>query len=441
MTANNTVRRRHFLKTTAGGTAAFGLAGCVGDTGGSVTISARFMDAPGFEDFFDEHTQAFEEETGVEVEVELIGWNGAFSQQLTSITSRSGPDVEEIASSWLPQQAEANGWMDLREIDDIDVGTDTYFEPPVEIAEYDGMIVGSPWYWGPRAHIQYEPMMEEAGLSGSPETWDELIEMGEQFNEENDDDDQYLFGLSTLQNAGSQFFSTMLWQNGGDLLSDDYSEPLFHHEEGIEAANFWKDLFYEHDVMESSASEWGTDEAQSAFIDQRMASTWGTLQFIFEYADQDGVSTDDFTANPLPAGPRGESAVFYGLELVGIHPWTDHPEESAQWVNYLARPEVNAELAETVSMLPAVEESFDYDAFQSPIFQSFRDEILPTGRTFPQFYGWGEIENVLNSTMQQIITDAATGNWEPGDTEAQLEEAAGQVQSIIDDADPELEEE
>jgi multiple sugar transport system substrate-binding protein len=394
-----------------------------------VTITTRHMTAPGLEDRLEKHTKRFKEKTGITVKYQTMGWGSAKSKQMASIGSRSGPDVEEIASTWIPQQAAAGGWMDMKTIKGFDIKSDRFFDPPMKVSKYNGKVVGMPWYWGPRGHLTYDPLMKKAGISKAPGTWDQLVKQGKAFHREFPE--KHLLALPGVNAAVSHLFANFLWQNGGMLLNEDNTEATFNTDRGVRAANFWRKLITKNPTVPKASVQWDGPARDSAFINKRVGSVWGALPTVNTFTEQEGVSRKDFSIAKLPKGPHGESSVFFGLELVGIHPWTDHPEASAKWVNYLMQPEVNADFALAVGFLPTVMKAFELKQFQGHLFQSFKNEILPTGRTFPQVQGWGQIETILVDAVSGILTNAATGNWNKGDTRNVLDTAAKQADSIL----------
>jgi multiple sugar transport system substrate-binding protein len=418
--------RRSFLKTAGITTAGVALSGCTGlmggsSSGGSVTIKTRHYPTGQIGSFLEKHTAQFEKETGITVEYETMEWSTGKRKQVSSMTAKSGPDVGEIPSTYIPQFAQLGGFMDIQDID-IDIDPDNFYDDPVEIGHYKDEFVGIPWFWGPRGHLSYTPLLRKAGINGSPSTWDDMIRQGKKFHKKYPD--KYLFGIPAQENV-SHFFADFLWQNGGTLLTDDKSKVAFDSKQGVKAMNFYKNLQSKFDVMPKSTAEWKGTNRDTAFTNHKIQSTWASLATVDAMVEKKEISKDEINIAKLPAGPgpKGQSASFYGLELVGIHPWTDHPEESAKWLAYLARPEVNADIAKRTGFLPTVKKSFEQEYFQTPIWQSFRD-LTASGKTFPQVKGWTKVENAINSAVSGILVDAATGKWSKGDTKAALKEAA-----------------
>lgn len=373
-----------------------------------------------------EHTEKFKEETGITVEYETMSWQSGKTKQMNSMASRSGPDVGEIPSTYIPQFAKANGFMDVTEAG-VNVKKSDFYEQTVKIGQYNGKFMGIPWFWGPRGHLSYTPLLRKAGIEGPPSTWSELRQQGRQFRKKYPK--KYLFGIPAQENV-SHFFADFLWQNGGELLDDDGSKAVFNSEKGVQAMNFYKNLQSKYDVMPPETAEWKGTARDNAFTSHEIQSTWAAPATVPTLLDQKGVSKEDINIAKLPAGPNGESASFFGLELVGIHPWTDHPEESAKWLEYLARPTVNADFAYNTGFLPAVKKAFKKERFQTKIWQSFAD-LTSSGKTFPSVEGWAKIETEINETVSGILVQAATGKWNDGDTRAKLDAAAKKANEIL----------
>ncbi|WP_248517826.1 extracellular solute-binding protein [Salinarchaeum laminariae] len=421
--------RRKFLKVSGAATA-FGLAGCLQD-GGSGALQTQYMDTPGYEDFFSKHTSKFEEETGIEVEYDFVGWGDAKSTMQSNMTAKSGPDVHEIASTWIPAQVEAGGWMDLRDEAAAQQLPDTsnYPSGALEVGQFDDMLVGIPWYWGPRAWQESGPKMDEAGIEGSPENWDELVSQGTAYNEVTSDGDY--FGAMSGGIEPGRNFAMFLWQNGGSLLNEDNSAPAFNSEAGVEAMNFYKDLIVEHEIIPEASLDWESSGLQSAFAGGEVASTWGALSMTNAYADADGNSRDELRVSAPPKGPDGDSGTFFGMELLGIASWSNKVEEAAQWIDYLAQPEVNAELADIAGFLPPTSGGMNTELYSDPFYETFDEEVFPAAKTYPQVRGWGEIETEIYQTATDILNSAVTGNWSEGDTKSALDDAASVAEEAL----------
>lgn len=444
-------KRRRFIKSAGAATVTL-LAGCGGsdssestpgdggdgDSGASTgdqsnsitTLTVRHFVNDHIETFYEKHNPILKKEHGIKVDFETMGWGVARKKQNNSISTRTGPDVEEIASTWMPQQVNSDGWMDLGEAG-VSMPTDNIYESPLQIGEFDGVRAGFPWFWGPRGHIYYKSLFEEAGIDGSPSTWDELANDATKYNKQAEKWEQegyntrYLFGIPGANNwAVVQYYMMLIWQNGGSVI--DGSKPTFDSDAAVEALNFYKDLSTTHKASPQASVEWNGVARNNAFSSKRIASTWQGLRVANEIDAELGVGKP-------PAGPRGESSTFFGVNLMGIHPWTKKKSAAATFIEYLMQPAVNAELAKGSGFLPTIKSSFEQEAFQGELYQSFSEDVLNStnAKTAPQVVGWGDVSGAIKGAVTKVLTKAATNSWSEGDTQAALQQAAMQAENAL----------
>lgn len=397
------------------------------------TLSVRHFVNSHLETFYEEHAPVLKREHGIEVEWETMGWGVARQNQSNSITSRDGPDVEEIASTWMPQQVNSDGWMDLEEAG-VELPEDQIYDSPMEIGKYDGVTAGFPWFWGPRGHVYYEGLFEEAGVDGPPSSWDEMISDAQTYNQKAQEwkDQGYnqrrLFGIPGANNwAVVQYYMMFVWQNGGEMLSD--GEAAFNSDAGVEALNFYKNLAGEHQISPRASVEWNGPARNNAFKSQRIASTWQGLRV----ANQIDNPNETLGVGKPPAGPNGESSTFFGVNLMGIHPWTEKTDAAATFIEYLMQPDVNAGLAKGSGFLPTIKEGFQQEAFQGELYQTFANDVLEgtNAKTAPQVVGWGDVSGAVQSAITDVLTAAATDSWSEGDTRQALDQAAQQANNAL----------
>ncbi len=398
------------------------------------TLSLRMFANSAKEKFINDHNPKMREEIGVEVDYETMGWSNAKKVQNNSITSGSGPDVEEIASTWMPKQINSNGWMDMGEAG-VDLPEDKIYDSPMEIGKFDGVTAGFPWFWGPRAHLYYDGMMESAGIDGAPSTWDEMIEDAKTFNgwaekqASSGFQQKSLFGIPGANNwAVTQYYMMLLWQNGGQML-DDNNKAVFNSDKAVQAMNFYKDLAGANNISPRSSIEWNGTARNNAFISKQIASTWAGITMKSNISNPQ----KNLTAGAPPAGPNGDPSTFFGVNLIGIHPWTDKQRAAAKFVEYLTRADVNADLAKRRGFLPSVKESFQAPAIQNnSLFQEFNTLLEDTNaKTAPQVVGWGGVANSLKGAIVDILTKESTGNWSQGDTKKRLDAAVTQANDAL----------
>lgn len=95
-----------------------------------------------------ELAQKFTKDTGIEVKVQVIPWANAHDKLLTAVASKSGPDVVQMGTTWMPEFVEAGALLDITK--DVEksknMNSDLFFPGSVKTTQFDGKTYGVPWY-------------------------------------------------------------------------------------------------------------------------------------------------------------------------------------------------------------------------------------------------------------------------------------------------------
>src|SRR3954468_16268052 len=122
--------------------------------------------------------QGFERQTGVNVKVELVGWDVQFDRIRNAAVSGGGPDVTQAGTTQVPFFAALNGFADLNgRVKDI--GGKGAYAPGIwqttQLAGRDGTYA-VPWFTEARAIYYRKDVLDKAGVD--PKTafkdWDSL---------------------------------------------------------------------------------------------------------------------------------------------------------------------------------------------------------------------------------------------------------------------------
>lgn len=194
---------------------------------------------------------------GVTIKYEVMPEGDVGSKLSTAAVAGTGPDFSVLNEEWrveyqrngllapLPKDIFPQEWRDLL--------TST----PTLTAEDGELYVTSLGAMG--AVIYYDKsLFEQYGLTEEdvPQTWDEVIEVGKQTVKWNDD--------GTLDTAGFGVNGLAVWmwfdlvaQNGGHFYDEGVTKALWNEPAGVEAAQFIRDLHYEHKLTSEKIPWWG----------------------------------------------------------------------------------------------------------------------------------------------------------------------------------------
>lgn len=145
------------------------------------------------------------------------------SALMVGATRGSGPDVALVGTFEIRQFAEAGILEDLKPLMDGPDGVDTAGWPPTLRAAGE---VGEGLYWVPlnvSVPVLYlnEAHLQEAGLSGPPQSWDEFFEYARRLTKRDADGKVIRRGLSLWDITWP--LVSLIWSEGGEVTNRDYT--------------------------------------------------------------------------------------------------------------------------------------------------------------------------------------------------------------------------
>jgi ABC-type glycerol-3-phosphate transport system substrate-binding protein len=132
------------------------------------------------------YAQLFEEETGIKVEVDFVGWAEIYNKTVTTLAAGGGGyDIVFVPSANAVEFA-SGGWFAPIDSAIPDDERGDWLESVVDLYTYDGSLIAMPWYAGGAHFISNAANLEGAGVDpASIAAWDEgaaaggaLIEAG-----------------------------------------------------------------------------------------------------------------------------------------------------------------------------------------------------------------------------------------------------------------------
>src|SRR6185503_10164437 len=95
-------------------------------------------------------------------------------------------------------------------------------------------------------------LFDAASIPYPDETWDwdKLVEVAKQLTLDADGNGQpEQWGFYTETTDMENYWSELVWQNGGEIISDDRTQTLLGSDEAVGGLQFAQDLMYTHKVF------------------------------------------------------------------------------------------------------------------------------------------------------------------------------------------------
>jgi len=368
----------------------------------------------------------YEALTGVHVEMQTVEFENFYTEIMLRHTAGNDPDILHINAMWVPEFVKVANLLaeppqSIR--DDVKAN---WTAPTVTGSTYLYKTWGYPTEYNSWALVYNKKLLEEAGYTEPPKTWDELKTIANATT-------KWEEGVLT-QTGFSPFvegmpeeqrwqFMSLLWSNGGEYLDLGTPAVRFNNTQGVEVMQLLYDLktiyktFDPVNFGEGGAYWW--DGWVNENIAMMVLPTW--MSYLREAMnwtspEDQGYFTDIGIA-PIPVGPHGtksQSVVYNWINVVTKKSETDGRATEAwkflQWLNS-PRPSLgrgNLPAGEVVSRMG------DYLIMDSIIPSRTSDQALPFLTEDLWFKGFIEMGKAPQGRADRYFTTTEKVQYEIG---------------------------
>lgn len=355
---------------------------------------------------------------GIHVEVQQLPWTAAHEKLLTAFAGDSTPDIAQLGNTWIPEFAA------LRALEPLDarlrgssVDARDFFPGILDTNVIDGQTFGVPWYVDTRLLFYRRDLLDAAGISSPPVSWDDwtralaaikahappghyaillplseaepLIALGLQ------QDDALLRDGGRYGNFESAGFRRALGFYVG-MFRRGFAPPVT----ASEIANVWTE-FGRGTFAFYISGPWNIGEFERR-LPKPMQSTWATA--------------------PLP-GPNGPGASIAGGSSLVVFRKSGVKEAAWQLIEYLSRPDVELRFRELTGDLPPRRSTWRDPALAGDAHaRAFREQLERVKPT-PKVPEWERIADEIRNVGER----AARGQWSVDEAVRELDARADRI--------------
>lgn len=354
--------------------------------------------------------QQFEEETGISVEVDFVGWAEIHDKTITTLAAGGGGyDIIFIPSANVVEFA-SGGWFEP--IDDLitDDNRGEWLESVVDLYTYEGNLIAMPWYAG-GAHMAYNAqILDAAGVdAGAILSWDDFMAACEQivFSEAA----PFCFTPSAKYPGNFYYnWGTMAASLGGDFF-DEEGNPIFQDGDAALRAM---------EMIDTGTADGQFDPAGIALDDYETLIAFGTGQTAFMLNSTWSVTQANSNAELstivgnsnimlIPGSGDLRSGGYLYAGGLGLLSSSEHKEEAKQFLTYLTGAEAQKHHAIEGANLPTRVALYE-DAEIAEAWPGFDllAEQLTYGKFPPQFGWFEEWRRSAATAVQDVMGDRST---------------------------------
>lgn len=367
------------------------------------------------------------DETGIEVEVEMVAWADYLNKHLASIASQEGPDIIQMGSSVPPVMAAADGLLDLTPYMDDFGGRDVYTDVAKYYCTWDEKMIGIPWGGGGRNMYYNKDLFDAAGLEYPEFDW-----TYEEFENDLKVLTEYMgkpaFGTMGTGNDASYYFMAQLVSNGGSVLNDDMTAAAFNDQTGVDTVMALLDLYNKGYLLPSFAEN-GIDEQIPPMINGDIAVATGNTSWGGELESN---MKANFGAVPYPEGKAGLPNGIITMSAFGIMKYTKNPEAAVEVLKILGSPEETVTSTVIQKWVPFRTDIMDDPAYDSNPLKDTFFYISQNSKSYvPQYQAISTVLNSLTKCLNEIYMKAVTDGADEAYVKEHLDSCAEEVNNII----------
>jgi multiple sugar transport system substrate-binding protein len=334
----------------------------------------------------------------ITVNVTVSDWDTYWDKLQTGIAGGDAPDVFAMDGPLFPDYVSRDVLLDLKPYIDrsgYDLGQ-LADEAVKDFTTPDGQF-GLPRDLNVIALFYNKAMFDAASVPYPDDTWDwaKLTEVGKKLTLTGADGKVSQWGFTTETSDMENYWSSLVWQNGGDILAADGKTTVLGTDEAVGGIQRLQDIIWKDKIMPDASI---TDVLGDAFEQGQaaMEANGSWLVPTFQAAEI------DFGIAPLPKGPAGQATSINPTGAV-VYAKTASPDAAWEFVKYLASPAAQTKLMELRASLPANKE-----VLAGPYSASFDGakvlaDALAYAHIKPSFKGYNDFTTELQTELDANV--------------------------------------
>jgi ABC-type glycerol-3-phosphate transport system substrate-binding protein len=356
--------------------------------------------------------------------VKLGPWD-LHDKVLVSLASGQGaPDVAMLVTRRAKAYVNAGGLMNLSDMamqykSDMDQST-------WEMIANDEGVFGMPYDRHPAVLFYRADLFEEYGLDPEVETWDQLVQMGLDLQDEyGEDAPKIMWQMYPGGQWGATHFNMFFHSRGGNYY-DAEGNVIENNDEALEMLEWWDDVAHNKEV--SLLADHHQPDFWNAVNNDEVLTIAAPLWFTRDLKDNAPDAFGNWQVTAFPKwGPNAEPRTgAWGGDVLVIPEQTDVPEAAWKWVEFLTTTNrAQAFAYQEAGSIPAYLPAMNEDALNSGMEVLGGQAPAPAiqARDLPtlNYYNWAETEEIVGNAIDSVFSQdrAPEDAWAQAERELQ----------------------
>ena len=390
------------------------------------------------------------ENPGLEVQVTVLDWSVAWAKITTAASTRSGPDVIQMPTTWAASIAAMDALLPLDSLVEFSGGPSIFAPVLMKFAKPVGEnhITSVPWFLDVRPLYYRRDVLAKVGVDPQEiRNWNDFRSALSKIRKAN-------LTIENMQVAPIGYpgkhdwniihnFAPWIWGAGGDFLDSNARYSRLATKESIEGILFYLNLVRDGFNSRRNLSK-NTSQVSMDFDEGRLAF-WFDVTNKTLYLDSPrflGGSSKNVTARNYscmlpPSAPPGKTPYYFaGGSNLSVARFSKHRRAAMALVKYLTtRPDVQLELARLMGFLPALLSTYEYPFFKEDGKREVFQRMVYQLHSYPAVPYWGEIETEILlrrfGNIFDLITSSPENVWPEAAILSEIRAADDEINRFI----------
>jgi multiple sugar transport system substrate-binding protein len=393
--------------------------GCGAKTSGPVTIHVLTMDQAGLKPAeIDQIVKDFEAQNpGITVKMEYLGYDYVHDKIVTGMAAKPPAyDAAMIDVIWPDEFIKAGYLLDVTNRVTADMKANM-FPASWNGVTRNGKIYGMPWLMDVKYFMYNQDILQKAGISAPPKTWEELVDEAKIIKQKGLSEYPVIWSWNQKEGVVCDF-TVLLFGDGGAFL-DASGKPVFNDAKGVEVLTWMKQTI---DDGLSNPSSISSDEnaVEADFLAGKSAFA---VNWLFQYSDSNDKDKSQIVGQaafaPMPVFAAGAAAGIKGSSVDGsssfaVMATTPYPDQTWKFLTYISSNEVQTKYS--AEMLPVWQNDFTGDALAkleaatptNPVTVPAFLAQFPYANERPTVPYYNEASAALQLAIQEALTGVKT---------------------------------
>ncbi len=429
--SSGSISRRDFLKISGAGIAGaalLGVAGCGGGGGGvggatELTFSF-FPDRTGsVQALIDQFNSENEGEIQVSLR-EMPADSGQHFDQLNTEFQSGEINIDVIGGDVIwPAQFAANGYIaDLSDRFTEDERS-AFLPATIEAMTYQGGVYGVPWYTDAGMLYYRRDLLEEAGFTQPPRTWNELKEQARTVQQRSGTQYGFVFQGADYE-GGVVNALEYIWTSGGNVLEGE--EVVIDSPEARRGLEIERSMI-DDGIAPAGITQYKEQEVATIFLggDAIFMRNVPRMYALASDPNESSIDPDQIRITSLPVAEEGlQSYSSLGGWNFFMNANTEDPDAAYEFIRFMSAPEQQKYRAIEGSVLPARQELYEDEELlqQVPVAELGQQAIQNTRpRPVSPFY------SDMSLRMAEQFNASLNGEVSPDEALSTLQEELEEI--------------